>query len=300
MNKSILIIDDNEIQARELCKALQKKLPEWSFSYAYEESDIKAKVITRFYSIAILDLRMDKYEIDGFAAMDNIMSINPFAKIIIVSAYLGEYMPKLSKNTALSKGAILAWSEKKAYEQWIPELATIINDYYSRDINPIAVQILEDMFAKAKNEPDKVRKGKMFEEFVVGLFRQMGFAHIGTRVKDEASNEIDIIVRNDISDTFFSKYGRYIFVECKNKPEDGFSKNDFIVFHKKISSSKGDSNLGVVFTTGYIKRTVKLEALKESCNDVKIIYLSSGEIARLIHTPDMLDEFKEIMDEQVA
>ena len=298
MNKSILIIDDDETQARELCKALQNKLPECSFSYAFEESDIMAKVITQFYSIAIVDLRMDKYEIDGFAVMDQIMTANPYAKILVISAYLGEFMPRLSEYMA--KGILLGWSDKKEYDEWIPELTTIVSDYYSKDINPVAVQILEDMYAAAKNEPDAVKKGKMFEEFVVGLFRQMGFAHIGTRVKDEASNEIDIIVRNDINDPFFSKYGRYIFAECKNKPEDGFSKNDFIVFHKKVSSSNGDSNLGVVFTTGHIKRTVYLEALKESGNDVKIIYLSSGEIARLIHTPDMLDEFKEIMDEQVA
>lgn len=298
MNKSILIIDDDETQARELCKALQNKLQECSFSYAFEESDIKAKVITQFYSIAIVDLRMDKYEIDGFDVMDMVMTANPYAKIIVISAYLGEYMPKLSEYMA--KGILLGWSDKKDYDEWIPELTTIVRDYYSKDINPVAVQILEDMYAAAKNEPEATKKGKMFEDFVVGLFRQMGFAHIGTRVKDEASNEIDIIVRNDINDPFFSKYGRYIFAECKNKPEDGFSKYDFIVFHKKVSSSNGDSNLGVVFTTGHIKRTVYLEALKESGNDIKIIYLSSGEIARLIHTPNMLDEFKEIMDEQVA
>ena len=95
-------------------------------------------------------------------------------------------------------------------------------------------------------------------------------------------------------------YSVYIFVECKNRPELGFSKNDFIVFNKKVSSSNGDSNFGVVFTTGHIKRTVYLEALRESEKGVKILYLGSGEIARLIHTPNMLDEFKEIIDRQVA
>lgn len=298
MNKSILIIDDQEMQARELCKALQKKMDDCTFSYAFEENDIMTKVITQFYSIAIVDLRMDKYDIDGFAVMDQIMTANPYAKIIVISAFLGEYMPKLSEY--MSRGALLAWSEKKDFDKWIPELTTIISDYYSKDVNPVAVQILEDMYANAKNEPDTYKKGKMFEEFVVGLFRQMGFVHIETRVRDEAKNEIDIIVRNDIADPFFSKFGRYIFAECKNKPNEGFDKNDFIVFHKKVSSSNGDSNLGVVFTTGHIKRTVYLEALKESGKDVKILYLSSGEIVRLIHTPNMLDEFKEIIDSQVA
>lgn len=86
----------------------------------------------------------------------------------------------------------------------------------------------------------------------------------------------------------------------QNRPETGFSKNDFIVFHKKVASSNGDSNLGVVFTTGNIKRSVYQEALHESTSGIKILYLGSGEIARLIHMPNMLDEFKEIMDQQVA
>ncbi len=298
MNKSILIIDDQENQAKELCSALQNALSDCELNYASKENDIMTKVITQYYSIAIVDLRMDGYCIDGFNVMDQIMAANPYAKIIIISAYMNDYLLRISDYIA--KGSILALSEKKAYSIWIPELAGIINDYYNKDLNPIAVQILEDLFAKAKNEPDTAKKGRLFEEFVVGLFRQMGFIHIETRVRDKASNEIDLIVRNDLADPFFSKFGRYIFVECKNKPEVGFSKNDFIVFNKKVSSSNGDSNLGVVFTTGHIQRTVYLEALRESEKGVKILYLGSGEIAKLIHTANMLEEFKEIIDRQVS
>ena len=298
MNKSILIIDDQEKQAKDLCEALQTKLKDCSLRYASKEDDIMAKIITQYYSVAIVDLRMDGYSIDGFDVMNQITTANPYAKIIIISAYMKDYMLRVSEY--ISKGAILALSEKKDYGIWIPELTSIINDYFNKDINPIAVQILENLFATAKNETDTLRKGKLFEEFVVGLFRQMGFVHIETRVRDKACNEIDLIVRNDLNDPFFSKFGRYIFVECKNKPELGFSKNDFIVFNKKVSSSNGDSNFGVVFTTGHVRRTVYLEALRESEKGIKILYLGSGEIAKLIHTPNMLDEFKEIIDRQVA
>ena len=298
MNKSILVIDDQESQARELCEALQKTLNDCSLSYAFDENDIMAKVITQYYSVAIVDLRMDGYKIDGFAVMDQIMTANPYAKIIVISAYMKDYMLRISDY--ISRGTILALSEKKDFSVWIPELTGLINDYFKRDLNPIAVQILEGLYAKAKNEPNMATKARLFEEFVVGLFWRMGFVHIETRVRDKASNEIDLIVRNDLADPFFSKFGRYIFVECKNKPEVGFSKNDFIVFNKKVSSSNGDSNLGVVFTTGHIQRTVYLEALRESEKGVKILYLGSGEIATLIHAPNMLDEFKEIIDRQVV
>ena len=298
MNKSILIIDDQECQAKALCDALQEAMGDCSICYASEEKDMMAKIITRYYSVAIVDLRMEGYRIDGFTIMDQIMTANPYTKIIIVSAYMSEYITRISEY--ISKGAVLAISEKKDLKTWVPELTKTIKDYFNKDLNAFAVQILEDLYANAKNEPDTAKKGRLFEEFVVGLFRQMGFIHIETRVRDKATNEIDLIVRNDLHDAFFSKFGRYLFVECKNRPELGFSKNDFIVFNKKVSSSNGDSNFGVVFTTAHIKRSVYLEALRESEKGIKILYLGNGEIMKLIHTPNMLDEFKEIIDQQVA
>jgi len=127
----------------------------------------------------------------------------------------------------------------------------------------------------------------------------MGFKNIRTRTKDQASNEIDLVIRNDVDDPFFHKFKRYIFVECKNKPMEGFSKNDFIVFNNKVNSSSGDSDLGIVFTTGHIKNTVYKEALRESKFDTKILYLSQPEIDTLIRSADMLEEFKCIIDKQV-
>lgn len=66
MNKSILIIDDQECQAQALCEALQEAMGDCSICYASEEKDMMAKIITRYYSVAIVDLRMERYHIDGF------------------------------------------------------------------------------------------------------------------------------------------------------------------------------------------------------------------------------------------
>lgn len=297
MNNTILVIDDEQIQAEQLAQALQRDISNCKAIAAFTQDDILSKIENIFFSIAIVDLRMDKYDIDGFEIIDRISVINPYAKIIVISAYTGEYITKLNEYIAQNK--ILAISEKENFNQWIPKLKDIVLKYFNTQRNPIAIQILEDMFADAKNEQDTYLKGKKFENFVVVLFRQMGFKYIETRVRDSASNEMDLIVRNDIDDSFFSKFKRYIFAECKNKPNNGFDKNDFIVFHKKVESAAGDSDLGVVFSTGSIKKTVYLEALKEAKGSVKILYMSSNEIMQLIHASDMLEEFKLIIDKQV-
>lgn len=297
MNKTVLVVDDDKVQAENLYTALKERLPQYDFVAAFEEHDIMSKALGLYIPLAVVDLRMDRFSIDGFQVMDQILEVNPFAKFIVVSAYLDEYKPKLSDY--MQNGSILALSEKSEYSRWIPEISGYIEGFFNKNINPIAVQFLEDMYAEVKNDTDTYRKGLKFEELVVMLFRQMGFAHIEKRVKDEADNEVDLIVRNDINDSFFCKYGRYIFVECKNKPDEGFSKNDFIVFNNKVQSSHGDCNLGIVFTTGHIKRTVYKEYLKEAKEQSRIIFLDSALILQLIRTPIMIDEMKEIADKQV-
>lgn len=297
MNRTIIVIDDDEIQAKNLAEALQEELEDCEIIYEWREDEIEKTVINTFYSIAFVDLRMDAYRFDGFKIIDLITEVNPYAKIIAVSAYTDEYMKKLSDY--MSDGKLLGISEKDAFDKWIPKLKDMIKGYYNKGLNPITVQVLEDAFATAKNEKDAFKKGKLFEDFIVNLFRQMGFIHIETRRRDSASNELDLIVRNDIDDTFFIKFGRYIYVECKNKPETGIDKNDFIVFNNKIQSSFGNCDLGIMFTTGRIKKTVFEEALKECKFNTKIVFLASSEILRLIRTPRMLDEFKEIIDSQI-
>lgn len=297
MKQSILIIDDEEVQARNLAEALSNELPDFDVVYASKEEDIQTTIVSRYFSIALIDLRMDNYMFDGCEIIEWISEINPYAKVIAVSAYTEEYILKLS--SYMSEGKLLAISEKESYNTWIPKLKSIILGYEKRSTDSIVVKVLEESYANAKNESDTFLKGKMFEDFVVNLFRQMGFIHVETRKKDSALNEVDLIIRNDINDPFFSKFGRYIFVECKNKPEYGFDKNDFIVFNNKVLSSSGNCDLGVVFTTGKIKSTVYKEALKETKFDSKIVFLGSSEIMQLIHTPRMIDAFKEIIDFQV-
>ena len=296
MNKSVLIIDDDRTQAEQLSRALSSLMPEMSFYFASEEEDIQHKLIGCYYNLAIVDLRMDAYSIDGFDVIDQISIVNPFAKIIAMSAYSKEYSDKINKY--LIEGKIISISEKEDWDNWIPKLQDTICHYFSLDSRPVITQTLEDLYAEAKNESDTYKKGVMFENFVVVLFRHMGFEHIFTRVIDAARNEKDIVVRNDIQDFFFLKYGKYIYAECKNKPNEGFSKNDFIIFNSKVTSSYGDCDLGIVFTTGHIKNTVYKEALKESRFEARIMYVTQPEIERLIHAGDILEEFKRIIDEQ--
>jgi CheY-like chemotaxis protein len=299
MTRNILVIDDVKEQAQGLAKALKTHIPEADFSYVYEENEIFEAIENRFYNLALVDLRMDKYKFDGIKIIEKIIEVNPFAKIIIVSAFANEYFLKL-KDILLS-GRIIDISEKEDLELWIPKLKSKIKTYYSvLEENPSEINAaLLQFYADAKNEEDTYKKGKKFENFVSLLFGSFGYNEIRSRVIDKSLNEVDLIIRNEIDDTFLNKFGKYILVECKNKPSAGVSKNDFIVFANKLENTNGLAELGILITSGYISWNTYIEAVRTSKSKHKVLFISNPEIERIINSNDKKNEFKKIMDEQV-
>lgn len=137
-----------------------------------------------------------------------------------------------------------------------------------------------------------------FENFVTILFSQIGFNHITKRIIDKSQNEVDLIIRNEIKDPFFQKLSPYIFVECKNTI-DSVDKNQFKLFRDKVKESNGLSKLGILITSSSFTRTTYIDAIRDSKDDLKIIFISNIEIERLIRMEDKLSEFKKIIDNQV-
>lgn len=299
MYKSVLIIDDEEQQAKNLKNALSARLPDFMFEIAYKEEDIESKIDNYFFLIAIVDLRMDNHSKDGVAIIKEINERNPIAKIIAVSAFSNEYDEALKH--LIDGHNIFRFSNKAAYGVWLPELENIIKDCCSQfeDNHYIGQRALLSYYNEAKNETDNYKKGQSFEYFISTLFSNMGYGRIRMRVKDRSSNEVDLIVRNETTDLFLNKFGKYFLVECKNKPNEAVGKNDFIVFNNKLQNTATMSELGILCTSGYIARTTYLEAMRESKSDKKVIFLSNPEIIRMITSDNIREEFKNILDEQV-
>ncbi len=299
MRKSVLIIDDVKVQAEGLQKALSSKIKDVQFDYLFEEKSIMPYIENRFFSLAIVDIRMDGFQFDGLDIVKKIFEVNPFAKVIIVSAFKDEYFLKI-KDVLLS-GRVVDILDKEDYDIWIPKIEALIEGYFKKldeSTSEIGNALLQ-FYADTLNEKDAYKKGERFEHFISLLFQSMGFREILKRVKDKSLNEVDLILRNDIDDTFINKFGKYILIECKNKPDSKVDKNDFIVFYTKLKNTNGLAELGVLVTSNAIARNTYIEAVRTSSGPQKVVFISSEEIKRLIYSNNRLDEFKSIIDEQV-
>lgn len=298
--RKILVIDDEKIQAEALAKTIGEAVPFSQVFYASTETEIISAIEDRFYNLAVLDIRMDDYDFNGITLAEKIIAVNPFARILFVSRFIPEYMDRLSP--MLQRGNILGFSEKQIdYDAWTPELKTIIEGYYDElDSNPQQInEALIDTYAEVKDEENTFRKGQRFENFVALLFNHIGFSEIIRRVIDKSRNETDLIVRNDIDDNFLSKFGKYILIECKNKPSTPIDKNDFIVFLSKLEATNGLAEIGFMITTSSFTRTAYLEALRSSKTLRKIFFIDNPLIMRLLRSANPREELKQIIDRQV-
>lgn len=299
MRETILIIDDEKVQAEALAKSLSKVFVNYIFESYSEEEAILNAIENKFYTLAIVDIRMDKFSFDGIKLVKTIFEVNPFSKVLIISAFKDEYFYALKD--ILLTGKVIDVLDKKPISEWLPELTEIITKYYdniSRNPSEINNALLQ-FYADAKNESDTYQKGVRFEHFVSLLFQSFGYNDVKKRVIDVALNEVDLVIRNEINDNFLNKFGKYILIECKNKPTEGVSKNDFIIFSSKLKKTNGLSELGIIATTGHIKKNTYVEAMGESKDLGKIIFLSNNEFIRLIESNSKKEEFKNIIDEQV-
>ncbi len=297
MTHSVLIIDDEKDIPKELKKVFNLERPNINVYIASEEEEIMRKIENLYYNIAIVDLRMDEFKIDGIDIIEKILDVNPFAKIIVMSGYLPSFKEGL--NIIKKSGKIIDIIDKLD-ENFIDKIFeasdNIISEY---EKNPSLNQkLLERLYADALMEEDNNLKGSKFEQFTNTLFSQMGFTHISKRNKDKSLNEVDLIIRNEINDLFFQKLSPYILVECKNTNKK-VGKNDFIQFYSKLENTNGLSNFGVLITSNTIARTTYIEAVRTAKQKEKIIFIDRKEIKKLIETDNKLDLFKQIIDQQV-
>ena len=302
MNISILVIDDEQTQVANIEKGIRQKSNGNNGVFvitASEEKDILNKIENTFYNLAIVDLRMSKYGINGFDIIKRIKEINPFAKIIVVSAFTQEYSNEI--NNIISLNNVIKIIDKKSFPIFIEEIyeeIEILNNTLENE-DDLTKKSLLDHYAQVKNEEDTYKKGRNFENFISLLFNQIGFNRIMTRVIDKSRNEVDIMIRNEIDDIFFAKFKQYILVECKNYPKDNIGKNIFIEFNAKMQNTSALADLGIIVSSGYIADTMYREAIRNSKEGFKIIFLSNPEIEKLINSSNRLETFKKIIDRQV-
>jgi CheY-like chemotaxis protein len=209
------------------------------------------------WSVVLIDQKLHGRDSsdEGLSLVTEVDQRSPGAKAIIVTGYASpdaierafasgvyDYIEKTQNFRTLLRAKVRNATEL-AREQWLGSIRA----------NQVA-ETLEELWASARVATDSARKGRLLEDLLELLFKQIpGFVvSARRRSKDE---EFDLVVRNESSDPFSAKDGQYFLVECKNWTSK-IGPADLDRFVGKLERRHGRATLGFViapngFTSGF-------------------------------------------------
>lgn len=153
---------------------------------------------------------------EGLSLVAEVDQRSPGAKAIIVTGYASpdaierafasgvyDYIEKTQNFRTLLRAKVRNATEL-AREQWLTSLAA-----------DRASVTLAELWASARSCEDSARKGRLLEDLLELLLKQIPGFVVSTR-RRSLDEEFDLVVRNESPDPFWAKDGQYFLVECKN------------------------------------------------------------------------------------
>ncbi|MBN1762309.1 MAG: restriction endonuclease [Methanomicrobia archaeon] len=170
---------------------------------------------------------------------------------------------------------------------------------FAEIINPIISEKevkryhLQRLWGNVKNEMDKIKKGKLLEDFASLLFSFDEGLKVDSqnfRTKDE---EIDLLLKNKFEDHFWVQLNSpYIFVECKNWSSK-VGSDEIKKFKGKLEDHRNLCRVGFFISINGFTKGDDIALIRAASQD-KILSLIAGEdIQEFLYSQCSLKEFLE-------
>jgi CheY-like chemotaxis protein len=153
-------------------------------------------------------------------------------------------------------------------------------------------QEIASAWEDAQTVHDPQLKGDLLELVMFLLFRTIpGFEHAQLD-RQNALEEIDVIVQNSSTDPFWQKEGSYVLIECKNWSAR-VGVPELKLFRQKIEDRFGRSALGFMIAMGGYAETTKVEEWTRRGGQSLVVLLTRDDLDALIATRDRSAKLKE-------
>ena len=156
-------------------------------------------------------------------------------------------------------------------------------------------QKIIEKWKEALTITDSNKKGKALEELLVLIYSTIDGFIPSHRIKTE-TEEIDISVRNESKDFFWSKFTPFILIECKNWSTD-CGKNEVVSFHSKLINRFGLSRLGFLVSINGFRTTVTKEILRGSQTEFLVVPIDGKMLEGLVLSKDRSELLKTFVAE---
>ncbi len=182
----------------------------------------------------------------------------------------------------------------------IREIFNLLNSSLEEVVNSLHVFVekrnvdferkIREKWDEALTIKDSNEKGKALEELLVLIFSTLDGFIPSHRIRTE-TEEIDISVRNESEDSFWSKFTPFILIECKNWSTK-CGKDEFVIFQNKLTNRFGLSRLGFLVSLNGFCDTITKELLRGSKSEFLIVPVDGNGLKELIESKERSELLK--------
>ena len=296
----ILIVDDDPLFLDTYRDLLSSE------GYAVETATSRDQALTRLdesdWDVVLLDQKLlggDGPD-EGIELIEGVGNRAPGAKAIIVTAYASEQ----SIQRAFDAGVYDFLEKSGAFAPLLrAKVRNATEAVRERNLGYLhedaAEQRIAAMWQSLAGEQDANRKGLLLEELLILLFRSIpGLRHVSNRRKSE-DEEIDLVIRNESPDPFWSGKSRYILVECKNwsRPVDA---RELDLFQAKLERRYGRASLGFFVAMAGFTRGFQSRLHAERRGDALVVCVDPQGLQQLVTSADRNETLKDLHDRAVV
>lgn len=272
----LLVVDDSE-DWRDLLKAIFEKRTDIAITEAVSGEDAMEKIKADDYDLVLLDVRMPAGT-EGLDALAEIKKLKPQTNVIMISAY-GDVRKAVE---AMRRGALNFVPKEADFK----DIITFRINEFIQTAHLIADRelLIHTKYEEVQQFDDVQKKGKALEDLLAALFASVeGFIQID-RNANTATEEIDIVFRNESRDPSWQKESEIILVECKNWKSQRVGKSEFVLFKEKIENRYGRCKLGFLVCTTDFTKTLEKEMLRSSKTGLLVVPINGDDLRQLVES----------------
>jgi hypothetical protein len=163
---------------------------------------------------------------------------------------------------------------------------TLIENLAGESVDIDQEQVIQNIWLHFVSKTSAADKGKSLEQLTKLLFESIpGFVDAVTNVRSK-TEELDIIVRNESIDPFWSKQGPFIIIECKNWSKQKVGRNELDSFAAKMSRKAGWCRVGFFVSISGFTRVFMDNISRYIGNNILIVPIDKVRLKQLIQSRD--------------
>ena len=149
----------------------------------------------------------------------------------------------------------------------------------------------QDLFAQMTSEPNPHRKGRLLEDLIELLLKSIPGFIVKSRRRG-LDEELDLVVRNESTDSLWGKDSQYFLVECKNwsRPCDPRELDRFLM---KLQRRFDRAKLGFFVAASGFTEGVRTTLAAERKSSHLVIPIDRADLQALVDAPNRSEALKD-------